>query len=64
MTMTLNSNEDDDPVDHKEYSIMISSLLYLMVMRPDIHFAMCLCTKFQASPRAYHRWTVKRIMRY
>ena len=43
---------------------MIGSLLYLTATRPDIHFAVCLCARFQASPRTSHRQAVKRIMRY
>lgn len=43
---------------------MSGSLLYLTASRPDIQFAVCLCARFQASPRASHRQAVKRIMRY
>jgi hypothetical protein len=59
---TLDTLEDGKPVDQKEYRSMIGSLLYLTVMRSDIHFAVCLC--FQASPRTSHRKVVKQIMRY
>jgi hypothetical protein len=43
---------------------MIRSLLYLTAMRPDIQFLVCLCARFQASPRTSHRQAVKRIFRY
>ena len=43
---------------------MIGSLLYLTATRPDIQFSVCLCARFQASPRTSHRQAVKRIMRY
>jgi hypothetical protein len=43
---------------------MIGSLLYLTAMRPDIHFVVCLCARFQASPCTSHRQAMKRIMRY
>ncbi|WVZ84764.1 hypothetical protein U9M48_031754, partial [Paspalum notatum var. saurae] len=43
---------------------MIGSLLYLTVTRPDIQFAVCLCARYQASPRTSHRHAVKRIFRY
>jgi hypothetical protein len=43
---------------------MIGSLMYLTATRPDIHFAVCLCARFQASPRTSHKKIVKRIMRY
>jgi hypothetical protein len=46
-TMTdLDANEDSDPMDQQEYMRMIGSLLYLIATRPDIHFAVCLCTRF------------------
>ena len=60
----LDANEEGEPVDQKEYRSMIGSLLYLTTTRPDIHFAVCLCARFQASPRISHRQAVKRIMRY
>jgi hypothetical protein len=43
---------------------MIGSLLYLTVTRSDLHFAVCLCARFQVSPRTSHRKAVKQIMRY
>ncbi|WVZ52105.1 hypothetical protein U9M48_003195 [Paspalum notatum var. saurae] len=42
---------------------MIGSLLYLTATRPDIQFAICLCARYQASPRTSHRQAVKRIFR-
>jgi hypothetical protein len=51
-------------VDQKEYRSMIGSLLYLTATRPDIQFFVCLCTRFQPSPRTSHQQTVKRIFRY
>jgi transposase InsO family protein len=60
----LDADEDGESVDQKEYRSMIGSLLYLTATRPDIHFVVCLCARFQASPRTSHRQAVKRIMRY
>jgi hypothetical protein len=51
-------------VDQKEYRSMIGSLLYLTATRTDIQFFVCLCARFQASPRTLHRQAVKRIFRY
>ena len=45
-TTALDADEDGEQVDQKEYRSMISSLLYLTAMRPDIHFAVCLCAHF------------------
>ncbi|KAJ1254671.1 hypothetical protein BS78_K003500 [Paspalum vaginatum] len=47
----------------KEYRGMIGSLLYLTATRLDIQFAVCLCARFQASPKLSHRQAVKRIFR-
>jgi hypothetical protein len=43
---------------------MIGSLLYLTATRPDIQFSVCLCARFQASPRTSHWQAVNRIFRY
>jgi hypothetical protein len=42
----FDADEDDEPVDQKEYMSMITYLMYLTVTRPDIHFAICLCAHF------------------
>jgi hypothetical protein len=52
---SLGSYEDGEPVDQREYMSMIGSLLYLTVTPSDIQFAVCLCVRFQASPRSLHR---------
>ncbi|WVZ58045.1 hypothetical protein U9M48_008357 [Paspalum notatum var. saurae] len=58
------SDEDGEAVDQKEFRGMIGSILYLKATRPDIQFAVCLCARYQASPRTSHRQAVKRIFRY
>ncbi|WVZ53356.1 hypothetical protein U9M48_004314 [Paspalum notatum var. saurae] len=60
----LDADEDGEAVDRKEFRGMIGSLLYLMATRPDIQFVVCLCARYQASPRTSHRQAVKRIFRY
>jgi hypothetical protein len=64
MAMTLDPDENSEAVDQREYRSMISSLMYLTVTQPDIQFVVCLCARFQASPRSSHRTTVQRIFRY
>ncbi|WVZ93784.1 hypothetical protein U9M48_039739 [Paspalum notatum var. saurae] len=59
----LDADEDGEAVDQKEFRGMIGSLLYLTATRPDIPFAVCLCARYQASPRTSHRQAVKRIFR-
>ena len=43
---------------------MIGSLFYLCASRPDIMFSVCMCARFQASPRESHHKVVKHILRY
>ncbi|KAI3815599.1 hypothetical protein L1987_15273 [Smallanthus sonchifolius] len=43
---------------------MIGSLMYLIALRPDIMFAVCICSRFQAKPKESHLIAVKRIFRY
>jgi hypothetical protein len=63
-TTALNVDEDGEPVDQNEYRSMIGSLLYLTTTRPDIQFSVCLCARFQVSPRTSHWQAVKWILRY
>ncbi|WVZ93276.1 hypothetical protein U9M48_039271 [Paspalum notatum var. saurae] len=59
----LDADEDGEAVDQKEFQGMIGSLLYLTATRLDIQFAVCLCARYQASPRTSHRQAVKCIFR-
>nr|GFA74799.1 hypothetical protein [Tanacetum cinerariifolium] len=52
------------PVDHTDYRSMIGSLMYVTSSRPDIMFATCMCTRYQANPNEHHVSTVKMIFRY
>jgi hypothetical protein len=53
--MGTNGNLDSDVsgnmVDQKIYQSMIGSQLYVTAPRPDVMFSVCMCAKFQASPR-------------
>ncbi|GJX50480.1 putative ribonuclease H-like domain-containing protein [Tanacetum coccineum] len=48
----------------KFYWSMIGCLMYLTASRPDIMFAVCLCARFQVTPKVSHLHAVKRIFRY
>jgi hypothetical protein len=63
-TTSLDADEEGERVDQKENRSMIRSLLYLTATRPNIQFSVCLCARFQASPKTSHQQTVKRIFRY
>jgi hypothetical protein len=54
MVTLLDLDENGELTDQREYMSMIGSLLYLTVTRPDIQFIVCLCARFQASPRSLH----------
>jgi hypothetical protein len=60
----LDPDKNGEAVDQTEYRSMIGSLLYLTATRPNIQFAVCLCARFQASPRSSHRTAIQRIFRY
>jgi hypothetical protein len=51
-------------VDQKVYHSIIGSLLYLCTSRPNIMLSVCMCARFQATPKNCHLRTFKRIMRY
>ncbi|GKC45432.1 hypothetical protein Tco_1063154 [Tanacetum coccineum] len=59
----LNDSNGDD-VDVHLYRSMIGSLMYLTSSRPDIMFAVYVCSRFQVSPKASHLHAVKMIFRY
>ncbi|XP_070035626.1 uncharacterized protein [Nicotiana tomentosiformis] len=60
----LDIDEPGSSVDQTLYRGMIGFLLYLTASRPDIVFSVGLCARFQASPKASHLTSFKRILRY
>jgi hypothetical protein len=61
---SLYSDASGNMVDQKMYWSMIRSLLYVTASRPDVMFSVCMCARFQASPRESHLKATKRILRY
>ena len=51
---SLDSDTRGNMVDQKLYRSMIGSLLYVTASRPDVMFSVCMCARFQASPRESH----------
>jgi hypothetical protein len=51
-------------VDQKLFHSIIGSLLYITASRPYVMFSVCMCARFQASPREVHLKAAKRILRY
>jgi isopentenyldiphosphate isomerase len=64
MPTTLDLDENGEGVNQREYRSMIDSLLYLTVTRLDIQLVVCLCARFQASPRTSHQQAIQRIFKY
>ena len=58
ISMGTNGNLDSDAsgnmMDQKLYRSMIGSLLYVTASRPDVMFSVCMCARFQASPKESH----------
>ena len=61
---SMDSDASGNMVDQKLYQSMIGSLLYVTASRPDVMFSVCMCARFQASPRESHLKATKRILRY
>nr|GEV20003.1 uncharacterized mitochondrial protein AtMg00810-like [Tanacetum cinerariifolium] len=60
----LLKDPDGEDVDMHTYRSMIGSLMYLTSSRPDIMFSVCVCARFQVTPKASHLHAIKRIFRY
>jgi hypothetical protein len=60
----LDSDLDGKMVNQKEYRSLIGSLLYVTTSRSDAIFSVCMCARYQASPRESHLTAAKRILRY
>ncbi|GJX59675.1 ribonuclease H-like domain-containing protein [Tanacetum coccineum] len=60
---SLGKDEEGEDVDVHLYRSMIGCLMYLTASRPDIMFAVCLCARFQVTPKVSHLHAVKRIFR-
>ncbi|KAJ9547458.1 hypothetical protein OSB04_020001 [Centaurea solstitialis] len=62
--LKLDKYSNGKSVDVSTYRGMIGSLMYLTASRPDIMYATCLCTQYQADPTESHLKAVKRIFKY
>ncbi|GJR09961.1 hypothetical protein Tco_0792613 [Tanacetum coccineum] len=61
---SLGKDEEGEDIDVHLYRSMIGCLMYLTASRPDIMFVVCLCARFQVTPKVSHLHAVKRIFRY
>ncbi|GKG46651.1 hypothetical protein Tco_0501497, partial [Tanacetum coccineum] len=61
----LDEDKEGNAIDPSHYRGMIGTLLYLTASRPDLQFAICMCSaRYQARPTENHLNAVKRIFRY
>jgi hypothetical protein len=60
----LNLDLGGTSVDQKVYRSMIGSLFYLYASRSDIMLSVCMCVRFQATPKDCHLRALKRTMKY
>nr|GFB19675.1 putative ribonuclease H-like domain-containing protein [Tanacetum cinerariifolium] len=56
-------NESDSPIDVHLYRSMIGSLMYLTASRPDIMFAVSVCSRHQVTPTTSNLEAVKKIFK-
>jgi hypothetical protein len=61
---SLDIDASGNMVDQTMYRSMIRSLLYVTASRLDVMFSVCMCARFQASPRESHLKATKRILMY
>ena len=60
----LNTHDGEPLPDATLYRQLVGSLVYLIVTRPDISYAVHLVSQFMAAPRSLHYAVVLRILRY
>nr|GEZ11964.1 uncharacterized mitochondrial protein AtMg00810-like [Tanacetum cinerariifolium] len=60
----LDLDQNGTLVDAMKYHSMNGALMYLTSSRPDIVYATCLCSRYQAKPTEKHLKEVKRIFCY
>ncbi|GKF85600.1 hypothetical protein Tco_0253427 [Tanacetum coccineum] len=51
-------HEEGEDVDVHLYRSIIGCLMYLTASRPDIMFAVCLCARFQVTPKLFQTVTM------
>ncbi|GJU26119.1 putative ribonuclease H-like domain-containing protein [Tanacetum coccineum] len=60
----LDEDLSGNPVDQNRYRGIVGCLMYLTASRPDLVFAVCMCSRYQSKPTKKHLEAVKRIFRY
>ncbi|GJR82758.1 retrovirus-related pol polyprotein from transposon TNT 1-94 [Tanacetum coccineum] len=60
----LDDDKEGKAIDLSHYRSMIGTLLYVIASRPNLQFAICMCSRYQARLTEKHLHGVKRIFRY
>ncbi|GJW56299.1 retrovirus-related pol polyprotein from transposon TNT 1-94 [Tanacetum coccineum] len=60
----LDDDKEGKAIDLSHYRGMIGTLLYVIASRPNLQFAICMCSRYQARLTEKHLHGVKRIFRY
>jgi hypothetical protein len=61
----MKGDDDTDPITTEPFSEALGCLMYAMIIsRPDMSYAVCKASSYQAKPRASHWAALKRIFRY
>ncbi|GJV64315.1 retrovirus-related pol polyprotein from transposon TNT 1-94 [Tanacetum coccineum] len=60
----LDEDKHGKAVDPIHYHGMVGTLMYLTANRPDLTFAICMCSRYQAKPTEKHLHVIKRIFKY
>ena len=61
----VKANEEDEPVNQRQYQSAVGSLMYLAVStRPDISYAVSSLARFSCKPTNEHWTALKRLLRY
>nr|GEW86308.1 retrovirus-related Pol polyprotein from transposon TNT 1-94 [Tanacetum cinerariifolium] len=60
----LDEDKEGKAIDPSHYRGMIGILFYLIASRPDLQFAICMCTRYQTRPTKKYVHVVRMIFRY
>nr|KYP54489.1 Retrovirus-related Pol polyprotein from transposon TNT 1-94 [Cajanus cajan] len=60
----LDNDDTGKEVEDTKYRGIIRSLLHLIACRPDIMFSICVCARYQSTPKESNMKVVKKILKY
>ncbi|GJZ14100.1 hypothetical protein Tco_0549330 [Tanacetum coccineum] len=60
----LDEDTQGKAVNPTHYREMVATLMYLIAIRPDLTFDVCMCARYQAKPTKKHLHAIKRTFKY